>query len=469
MSRKMKNKVISNLKIEKIASEGKCLGYHDEKVVFVTGVAPGDVVDVRITKGKSSFMEGEVVHFHEYSKDRIEPFCSHFGTCGGCKWQHINYDLQKTYKRQQVVDQFERIAKVPIPNVQPTLGSEKVTYYRNKLDFTFSNKKWLTLDQIQSGEEFDRNALGFHIPKMFDKIIDIEHCYLQGNISNEVRNELRTFALENKITFYDIRGQIGVLRNLIIRTTSTGESMVIVQFGENDPGSIALVMKFLNQKFPEITSLIYVINLKGNETFHDLELVTFAGKNYIEEQMEGLKFRISPKSFYQTNSEQAYNLYKVARDFAQLKGDEIVYDLYTGTGTIANFVARQAKQVIGIEYVESAIEDAKLNSKLNNIENTLFYAGDMKEILNEEFIANHAQPDLIITDPPRAGMDEKVVEMLLRLEAPRIVYVSCNPATQARDVALLAEKYEVEKIQPVDMFPQTYHVENVISLILKKS
>jgi 23S rRNA (uracil1939-C5)-methyltransferase len=464
----MKNKVITNLLIERIASEGKCLGHHEEKVVFVTGVAPGDIVDVRITKGKSSFMEGEPVKFHEYSKERIEPFCSHFGTCGGCKWQHINYDLQKTYKRQQVLDQFQRIAKVSIPEVMPTLGSEKTRYYRNKLDFTFSNKKWLTLDQIRSDEEFDRNALGFHIPKMFDKIVDVDHCYLQGNVSNEVRNELRAFALENKITFYDIRGQVGLLRNLIIRTTSTGESMVIVQFGENDPESTKVVMEFLNQKFPEITSLIYVINLKGNETFHDLELVTFAGKDYIEEQMEGLKFRISPKSFYQTNSEQAYNLYKVARDFAQLKGDEVVYDLYTGTGTIANFVAKQAKQVIGIEYVESAIEDAKLNSKLNGIENTLFYAGDMKDILNEEFIANHARPDLIITDPPRAGMDEKVVEMLLRLEAPKIVYVSCNPATQARDVALLAEKYDVEKIQPVDMFPQTYHVENVISLILRK-
>ena len=468
MSRKMKNKVITNLLIERIASEGKCLGHHEEKVVFVTGVAPGDIVDVRITKGKSSFMEGEPVKFHEYSKERIEPFCSHFGVCGGCKWQHINYDLQKTYKRQQVLDQFQRIAKVSIPEVMPTIGSEKTRYYRNKLDFTFSNKKWLTLDQIRSDEEFDRNALGFHIPKMFDKIVDVDHCYLQGNISNDVRNELRAFALENKITFYDIRGQVGLLRNLIIRTTSTGESMVIVQFGENDPESTKVVMEFLNQKFPEITSLIYVINLKGNETFHDLELVTFAGKDYIEEQMEGLKFRISPKSFYQTNSEQAYNLYKVARDFAQLKGDEVVYDLYTGTGTIANFVAKQAKQVIGIEYVASAIEDAKLNSKLNGIENTLFYAGDMKDILNEEFIANHARPDLIITDPPRAGMDEKVVEMLLRLEAPKIVYVSCNPATQARDVALLAEKYDVEKIQPVDMFPQTYHVENVISLILKK-
>ncbi len=468
MSRKMKNKIVPNILIERIASEGKCVGHHEEKVVFVSGVAPGDVVDVRITKGKSSFMEGEPVKFHQYSKDRIEPFCSHFGTCGGCKWQHINYDLQKSYKRQQVLDQFQRIAKVKIPEVLPTLGSEKTKYYRNKLDFTFSNKKWLTLEQIRSEEDFDRNALGFHIPKMFDKIIDVDHCYLQGGISNEVRNELRTFAKENKLSFYDIRNQEGLLRNLIIRTTSTGQTMVIVQFGESDQSSIDLVMEFLNQKFPEITSLLYVINTKGNETFHDLELVTYSGLPYIEEEMEGLKFRVGPKSFYQTNSEQAYELYKVARDFASLKGDEIVYDLYTGTGTIANFVAKQAKQVIGVEYVEAAIEDAKINSQINGIKNTLFYAGDMKDILNEEFIQNHAAPDVIITDPPRAGMDEKVVQMLLRLAAPKIVYVSCNPATQARDLALLGEQYQVEKIQPVDMFPQTYHVENVVLLTLKK-
>lgn len=469
MSRKMKNKIVTNLQIERIASEGKCVGHHDGKVVFVSGVAPGDVVDVRITKGKSSFMEGEPVAFHQYSKDRIDPFCSHFGTCGGCKWQHINYDLQKTYKRQQVLDQFQRIAKVALPEVLPTLGSEQIQYYRNKLDFTFSNKKWLTLEQIRSEEDFDRNALGFHIPKMFDKIIDVDHCYLQGGISNDVRNELRSFALENKLSFYDIRNQVGLLRNLIIRTTSTGQTMVIVQFGESDPGSIDQVMDFLKNRFPEITSLLYVINTKGNETFHDLELVTFAGLPYIEEEMEELKFRIGPKSFYQTNSEQAYELYKVARNFAGLKGDEVVYDLYTGTGTIANFVAKKAKQVIGVEYVEAAIEDAKINSQINGIENTLFYAGDMKDILNEEFIQNHAAPDVIITDPPRAGMDEKVVQMLLRLEAPKVVYVSCNPATQARDVALLAEKYDVVKIQPVDMFPQTYHVENVILLTKRTS
>lgn len=467
MSRKMKNKVIENLLIERIAAEGKCVGHHEGKVVFVANVAPGDVVDVRVTRGKSSYMEGESIKFHKYSKDRIEPFCSHFGTCGGCKWQHINYALQKDYKRQQVVDQFERIAKVSIPEVRPTLGSEKTQYYRNKMDYTFSNKRWLTLEEIKSGAEFERNALGFHIPKMFDKIIDIDKCYLQGGISNDVRNDLRAFARENNLSFYDIRNQSGLLRNLIIRTTSTGQTMVIVQFGENDPESIDLVMEFLKGKFPEITSLLFVINTKGNETFNDLELVTFAGLPYIEEEMEGLKFRIGPKSFYQTNSEQAYELYKVTRDFAGLKGDEVVYDLYTGTGTIANFVAKQAKQVIGIEYVEAAIEDAKLNSQINGLDNTLFYAGDMKDMLNEEFIANHAAPDVIITDPPRAGMHEDVVNMLLRLAAPKIVYVSCNPATQARDVAILSEKYSVEKVQPVDMFPQTYHVENIVLLTLK--
>jgi 23S rRNA (uracil1939-C5)-methyltransferase len=367
-----------------------------------------------------------------------------------------------------VVDQFERIGKVEnMPEVLPILGSENTQYYRNKLDYTFSNNRWLTRAEIDSGVEFERNALGFHVPKMFDKIVDIDHCYLQGDISNEVRNSLKAFALKEGLTFYDLRNQVGLLRNLIIRTTSTGESMVIVQFGKKDPEGIEKVMGFLNSEFPQITSLLYIINLKGNETFNDLIVNTFAGKDYIEEEMEGLKFRIGPKSFYQTNSKQAYELYKVAREFAELEGNEVVYDLYTGTGTIANFVAKQAKEVIGIEYVEAAIEDAKLNSKVNGLDNTLFYAGDMKDLLNDEFIAQHARPDVIITDPPRAGMHEDVVKMLLRLEAPKIVYVSCNPATQARDVAILAEKYTVDKIQPVDMFPQTYHVENVVRLTLK--
>ena len=467
MSRKLKNQVLENLTVERIAAEGKSIAHYEGKVVFIPNVAPGDVVDVRITRGKSSFMEGEAIKFHQFSEDRVAPFCEHFGVCGGCKWQHINYDTQLTFKRQQVVDQFERIAKVPIPEVKPILGSEKSQYYRNKLDFTFSDNRWLTRSEIDSGAEFERNALGFHVPRRFDKIVDIHHCYLQGGISNDVRNRLRLFALENGISFYNIQEQTGVLRNLIVRTTSTEETMVIVQFGADAPEEIEQVMQFLHSTFPEITSLLYIINLKKNETFNDLEVSTYAGQPYITEKMEGLEFRIGPKSFYQTNSEQAYQLYLVAREFAGLKGDEVVYDLYTGTGTIANFVAKNAKQVIGIEYVEAAIEDARLNAEVNGLRNTLFYAGDMKDVLNEQFMASHPAPDVIITDPPRAGMHEDVVNRLLHLAAPKIVYVSCNPATQARDVALLAEKYEVAAIQPVDMFPHTYHVENVVLLTRK--
>jgi 23S rRNA (uracil1939-C5)-methyltransferase len=387
MSRKMKNKVVENLLIEKIATEGKSLGYHEGKVIFVSNVCPGDIVDVRILKGRSSFMEGEAIRFHQFSEDRVQPFCQHFGVCGGCKWQHIDYTLQKNYKQQQVFDQFTRIGKVELPEILPILGSENTRYYRNKLDFTFSNNRWLTKEEIQSDQQFERNAVGFHIPKMFDKIVDVEHCYLQGGISNEIRNQLREFALSNGLTFYDIRNHVGLLRNLIVRSTTTDETMVIVQFGEEDPQGIEKVMHFIKEQFPQITSLLYIINLKKNETYNDLDIVTFSGKDYIEEKMENLTFRVGPKSFYQTNSLQAYELYKITREFADLKGDEVVYDLYTGTGTIANFVAHQAKQVIGIEYVEAAIEDAKLNAKVNNIENTIFYAGDMKDILNDDFLS----------------------------------------------------------------------------------
>jgi len=467
MSRKLKNRVLENLRVEKIAAEGKSLAYYDGKVVFIPNVAPGDLVDVRVTKGKSSFMEAEVIKFHEFSPEREKPFCEHFGVCGGCKWQHIRYESQLAFKKQQVVDQFERIAKVPVPAVMPILGSANSRYYRNKLDFTFSDSRWLTRLEIDSGKEFERNALGFHVPKRFDKIVDIRHCHLQGGISNDVRNRLREFALAEGISFYNIQDQTGILRNLIIRTTSTGETMVIVQFGAEAPEEIEQVMQFLHLTFPQITSLLYIINLKKNETFHDLEVVTYAGLDYITEQMEDLKFRIGPKSFYQTNSEQAYQLYLVAREFADLRGEEVVYDLYTGTGTIANFVAKKAKKVIGIEYIEAAIEDARLNSSVNGLGNTQFYAGDMKDVLNEQFLEKHEAPDVVITDPPRAGMHEDVVKMLLKLAAPKIVYVSCNPATQARDVALLADKYEVAKIQPVDMFPHTYHVENVVLLTKK--
>ncbi|EON76945.1 RNA methyltransferase, TrmA family [Lunatimonas lonarensis] len=469
MSRKMKNQVLKGLTIERIASEGKCVSHHEGKVVFVSQVAPGDVVDVRVTKGRSSYLEGEVIQIHQYSPDRSDPFCSHFGVCGGCKWQHISYPLQLNYKRQQVIDQFQRIAKVPIPEVKPILGASESTYYRNKLDFTFSSNRWLTSEEIASGEEFERNALGFHVPKRFDKIVDISHCYLQGGISNEVRNKLRDYALTKGFSFYDLIQQQGLLRNLIIRSTLSGQTMVIVQFGEENPEAIRDVMAFLQGEFPEITSLLYIINQKKNETFHDLEVHTFAGKPYIEEEMEGLVFRVGPKSFYQTNPAQAHRLYQVARDFAGLTGEEVVYDLYTGTGTIANYVAKHAKQVIGIEYVEEAIIDAKINAEVNGLENTLFYAGDMKDLLNEDFISRHAAPDVVITDPPRAGMHEDVVRMLLKLAAPKIVYVSCNPATQARDVALLSSAYEVAAVQPVDMFPQTYHVENVVLLTKKDS
>lgn len=467
MSRKMKNKVLHNLKIERIATEGKCVGHHEGKVVFVSNVAPGDLVDARVTRGKSSFMEAEAIEIHEKSPDRVIPFCSHFGTCGGCKWQHISYELQMAYKRQQVVDQFQRIAKVPLPEVMPIIGAENTRYYRNKLDFTFSNNRWLTREEIDSGADFERNALGFHIPKRFDKIVDIQHCYLQGSLSNEVRNGLREFALSESLSFYDIIRQTGLLRNLIIRTAQEDQVMVIVQFGEDDPEGIEKVMRYLKENFPGITSLLYIINLKKNETFQDLDVHVYAGKDHIEETMEGLRFKIGPKSFYQTNSQQAYRLYQVAREFAGLTGTETVYDLYTGTGTIANFVARNAAQVIGIEYVEPAIADANENATINGITNTLFYAGDMKDVLNESFVTEHQKPDVIITDPPRAGMHEDVVDMLLRLEAKKIVYVSCNPATQARDVALLSSKYGVHRIQPVDMFPQTYHVENVVLLELK--
>lgn len=467
MSRKLKNQVLENLLVERIAAEGKSVAHYEGKVVFIPNVAPGDVVDVRVTRGKSSFMEGDAIKFHQFSEDRVAPFCEHFGVCGGCKWQHISYETQLTFKRQQVVDQFERIAKVPIPDVRPIIGSAASQYYRNKLDFTFSNNRWLTRDEIDSGKQFERNALGFHVPRRFDKIVDIKHCYLQGGLSNDIRNRLQQFALENHTSFYDIKEQIGVLRNLIIRTTSTEETMVIVQFGEEAPDEIKKVMHFLKETFPQITSLLYVVNLKKNETFHDLEVITYSGLDFITEKMEGLDFRIGPKSFYQTNSGQAYQLYKIARDFAGLGGNEVVYDLYTGTGTIANFVAQNASEVIGIDYVDAAIEDARLNAKMNGLGNTLFYAGDMKDVLNKGFMENHPAPDVIITDPPRAGMHEDVVKMLLSLAAPKIVYVSCNPATQARDVALLAEKYEVSIIQPVDMFPHTYHVENVVLLTRK--
>jgi 23S rRNA (uracil1939-C5)-methyltransferase len=436
-------------------------------VIFVPGVAPGDVVDLKITKMKKNFAEAQAVAFHAWSDLRVEPFCEHFGVCGGCKWQHIGYDTQLFYKQKQVKDNLERIGKIGDKPMVPITGSRKTAYYRNKLEYTFSNNNWLTTEQIRSETEYDRDALGFHIPGRFDKILDIKHCYLQPEPSNNIRLAVRHYAKEHGLVFFDMVRMQGFLRNLIIRTANTGDVMVIVQVYHDDLPALQGLLEHLKTSFPEITSLQYVVNPKGNETFHDLEVVCYHGKPYIDEEMEGLIFRVGPKSFYQTNADQAYELYRITRDMAGLTGREVVYDLYTGAGTIANFVARHSKEVIGVEYVESAIEDARLNSRINNIGNTKFYAGDMKDVLNDDFVAAHGRPDVVITDPPRAGMHPEVVEKLNQLRAPRIVYVSCNPATQARDIEALSGQYEVTRIQPVDMFPQTHHVENVVTLELK--
>ena len=468
MGKKKNLPLLEDFEITGVAAEGKSLGRWNDMVVFIPYGAPGDVARVKITRKKHSFAEGVIDSLVKPSELRVEPMCQHFGTCGGCKWQHLPYDYQLRCKQQQVVDALERIAKVPLPAISPILGSKKTTHYRNKLEFTFSNKCWLTPEQMRSGEEFpNRNAVGFHIPGGFDKVLNIEKCWLQDDISNRLRLFLRDYTQQRGYTFYDIRNNVGLMRTIMIRTASTGELMLVVVFGEDNEAAIADVMGAVKEQFPQITSLMYVVNLKVNDSLTDQDFILYSGRDYIEEEMEGLKFRVGPKSFYQTNSEQAYELYKVARSFAGLTGKELVYDLYTGTGTIANFVARQAHEVIGIEYVPEAIEDAKLNSSINGIENTKFYAGDMKDVLTGEFVAQHGIPDVMIVDPPRAGMHEDVVRVILDAEPRRIVYVSCNPATQARDIALLDKKYRVEAIQPVDMFPHTHHVENVALLIKK--
>ena len=470
MSRKRRElPILENIEISDVAAEGKSLARVNEMVVFIPYGAPGDIVDVKLDKKKKSYGEGHIVAMKQPSQIRIEPFCEHFGVCGGCKWQHLPYEYQLKYKRQQVVDALQRIAKVELPEVNDILGSERIRHYRNKLEYTFSNRSWLTYEQMQSGEEFpDRNALGFHIPGAFDKVLDIKKCWLQDDISNDIRLFLRNYALSKGYTFYDLRAQNGLMRTIMLRTTGTGEIMLIVVFGEPNHEAISDVMAALKERFPAITSLQYVINLKVNDTIADQEIITYSGRDYVEEEMEGLRFRIGPKSFYQTNSLQAYELYKVARRMAQLTGNELVYDLYTGTGTIANFVAKMASKVIGIEDVPEAIEDAKLNSRVNGIENTEFYAGDMKDILTDDFVAANGRPDVMIVDPPRAGMHEDVVNVILNSEPKRIVYVSCNPATQARDLAMLDVKYRVMEVQPVDMFPHTHHVENVVALELRK-
>lgn len=469
MARKRKQlPTLENVLITDVAAEGKSIAKVNGMALFVPFAVPGDVVDVQLTRKKNSYAEGKVVSFRSYSEKRTEPFCDHFGVCGGCKWQLLPYDEQLKYKQKQVLDNLVRIGKIDLPELSPILGAPKATSYRNKLEFTFSDKRWLTEAEILTEKEFlQKNALGFHIPGMFDKVLDINRCWLMDDLQNKIRNSVRKFCLDNECSFFDLRNQEGLMRTLIIRNTSIGEWMVIVVFYDDDKEKREKLMEHIENEFPQITSLLYIINHKANDTITDQEVITWSGRDHIFEEMDRLKFKIGPKSFYQTNSEQAYHLYKVARQFANLSGDELVYDLYTGTGTIANFIARDAKKVIGIEYVDEAIEDAKVNSAINNIENTLFFAGDMKDVLTNEFVEHHGKPDVIITDPPRAGMHEDVLNAILTAEPERIVYVSCNPATQARDINLLDIKYRVAGIQPVDMFPQTHHVENVVLLEIR--
>lgn len=460
--------LLEKVEITDVANEGKAIAKVNEMVVFTQYVVPGDIVDIQVTRKKNSYMEGRVTQIHSYSSKRSEPFCSHYGVCGGCKWQILPYEEQIRHKQRQVFNNLTRIGKVELPEISPILGSEDTIFYRNKLEFTFSNKKWLTYEQVSSGATFENmNALGFHIPGMFDKVLDIEKCYLQNELCNEVRDAIKAYAYEKGLPFFDLRNHEGFLRTMVFRTSSIGEVMLILVFYHENREMREDLLNHLRNKFPQITSLLYVINGKCNDTITDQEIHLFWGKDHIFEEMEGLRFKIGPKSFYQTNSKQAYELYKIARDYAQLTGKELVYDLYTGTGTIACFVAGKAKKVIGIEYVPEAIEDAKINAKNNQIENTLFYAGDMKNILTKEFVLEHGRPDVIITDPPRDGMHPDVIETILSAEPQRIVYVSCNPATQARDLNLLDVKYKVTAVQPVDMFPHTHHVENVVALELK--
>lgn len=454
-----------------MAAEGKAIAKVNDLVIFVPYVVPGDVVDLQIRRKKNKYAEGEVVKFHELSPVRAVPFCQHYGVCGGCKWQVLPYQEQIKYKQKQVEDNLKRIGKIDLPEISPILGSDRTEFYRNKLEFTFSNKRWLTAEEVRQDVKYDQmNAVGFHIPGAFDKVLAIEKCWLQNDISNRIRNAVRDYAYEHDYSFINLRSQEGMIRNMVVRTSSTGELMVILICKITEDHEMDLfrqILQFIADSFPEITSLLYIINNKCNDTINDLDVHVFRGNDHIFEEMEGLRFKIGPKSFYQTNSEQAYNLYKITRQFAGLTGNELVYDLYTGTGTIANFVSRQARQVIGIEYVPEAIEDAKVNAEVNGIENALFYAGDMKDILTQDFINEHGRPDVIITDPPRAGMHQDVVDVILFAEPKRIVYVSCNPATQARDLQLLDDKYKVAAVQPVDMFPHTHHVENVVLLEIR--
>jgi len=466
VGRKKKFPTLEHIQIIDIAAEGKAIAKVDDLVIFVEGAIPGDIVTLQIIKKKKKYCEARIIDFEQYSSQRTNAFCKHFGICGGCKWQILPYPLQLEYKNKQVKDQLTRIGHVQIDTILPIVAAPKTTLYRNKLEFTFSNKRWLTQQEIIEQDHIvQSNALGFHVPKLFDKIVDIETCYLQEEPSNEIRNFIKEFAHTHNYSFFDIRNHNGLLRTLMIRSTTKGQVMVIVVFYEDNREQRTALLQAIHEQFPTIHSLLYCINQKANDTIHDQDIRVFAGTDHIIEHMENLQFKIGPKSFYQTNSEQAYTLYCIARDFAQLQGNELVYDLYTGTGTIANFIASQARKVIGIEYVPEAIEDARENSIRNNISNTLFFAGDMKDVLNDTFINTHGAPDVIITDPPRAGMHQDVIDTILRCKPNRIVYVSCNPATQARDIQLLSTQYNVHKSQAVDMFPHTHHVENVTLLV----
>lgn len=466
MGKVSKNIVLNDVEIIDTSAEGKSVAKHEGMVIFCDGGVPGDIVDLNIYRKKSKMAEAKVIAIKKASPNRIEPVCKHFGVCGGCKWQAMSYESQLTFKQKFVSDALVRIGKLDIPEITPIFGNHEAYFYRNKLEFSFSNKKWLTDDQIKSGEEIsNRDALGFHIPGRFDKVLDVDKCFLQPDPSNDIRNAVRDYAHKNNLSFYDIRDKGGFLRTLMIRITGIGEVMVLVGVYEWLEKELFALLEFLKNQFPQITSLQYTHSHKANDSFEGLEIKTYAGRDFIYEEMEGLKFKISAKSFYQTNSKQAYNLYKFTRDFAGLSGNELVYDLYTGTGTIANFVARHCKKVVGVEYVEDAVKDARTNSKENGITNTYFVAGDMKNILTDAFIAEQGKPDVIITDPPRAGMHEDVVKVILNAAPEKIVYVSCNPATQARDLALMQHMYKVVKVQPVDMFPQTAHVENVVLLV----
>jgi 23S rRNA (uracil1939-C5)-methyltransferase len=466
MRKKNDRTIFENVTVVDAGAKGKTIGKApDGRVIFLTNTVPGDVVDVQVNKKRKAYFEGVATHFHSLSEKRVDPVCEHFGTCGGCKWQDMGYEHQLFYKQKEVENNLRRIGHLELPESIPIAGSKKQYFYRNKMEFSFSDSRWLSLDEINSTEEItDRNALGFHIPGMWDKILDIKNCHLQEDPSNAIRLATRNFALDNGLSFFNPRNQYGLLRTLMIRTASTGEIMVLIQFFENDKIKRELLLNYLAKTFPEISSLLYVVNRKQNDTIYDQNIICFAGRDHIFEEMEGLKFKINAKSFYQTNSEQAYELYKITRDFAGLTGNELVYDLYTGTGTIAQFIAKKAKMVVGIEAVPEAIADAKANAILNNIDNTVFFAGDMKTIFNSDFIAQNGTPDIIITDPPRDGMHKDVVEQILKIAPKKIVYVSCNSATQARDLEMMKDIYTITKTQAVDMFPQTHHVENVVLL-----